>query len=147
MLLTNLANRTAPLLRYQLGDSVLKRADPCPCGNPLPAFRVAGRRDETLVLHDVEGRPVAIAPVAFGLLVEGVWGVRNWQIVQHDHTTLEVRVWATAGTPSEAVTQAFCASLTSVLIRHGLGNVTLVVGHGDLRPDPANGKFRHVFAQ
>ena len=40
VLLTNLANRVQPLIRYDLGDSVLARPDPCPCGNPLPAIRV-----------------------------------------------------------------------------------------------------------
>jgi phenylacetate-coenzyme A ligase PaaK-like adenylate-forming protein len=50
VLLTNLANGVQPLIRYDLGDSVLVRPDPCPCGNPLPAIRVAGRRDDVLRL-------------------------------------------------------------------------------------------------
>ncbi len=37
VLLTNLANRVQPIIRYDLGDSVTARPDPCPCGNPLPA--------------------------------------------------------------------------------------------------------------
>ena len=149
VLLTNLANRTSPLIRYQLGDSVMRRPDPCPCGNPLPAFRVAGRRDDTLVLHDAADRPVAISPVAFGLLVETVPGVRNWQLVQLDETTLAVRVWSATETTSGSstvVTQAFCSRLTDVLRNHGLENVTLVVEAAELRPDPMNGKFRHVYA-
>jgi phenylacetate-coenzyme A ligase PaaK-like adenylate-forming protein len=43
VLLTNLANRVQPVLRYDLGDSVVARAGPCPCGNPFPAIRVQGR--------------------------------------------------------------------------------------------------------
>lgn len=43
VLLTNLINRVQPILRYDLGDSVLMRPDPCPCGSPLPSFRVVGR--------------------------------------------------------------------------------------------------------
>lgn len=42
VLLTNLANRVQPILRYDLGDRVLARPDPCPCGSPLPAIRVRG---------------------------------------------------------------------------------------------------------
>lgn len=43
ILISNLANRVQPILRYDLGDIVLQRPDPCPCGNPLPAIRVQGR--------------------------------------------------------------------------------------------------------
>jgi phenylacetate-coenzyme A ligase PaaK-like adenylate-forming protein len=37
VLISNLANRVQPIVRYDLGDSVLLRPDPCPCGSPLPA--------------------------------------------------------------------------------------------------------------
>jgi phenylacetate-CoA ligase len=45
VLISNLANRVQPILRYNLGDSILVRSDPCPCGNPLPAIRVQGVPD------------------------------------------------------------------------------------------------------
>src|SRR4029434_4157611 len=37
-LLTNLANRAQPLIRYDLGDRVLTKPDPCRCGSELPAI-------------------------------------------------------------------------------------------------------------
>lgn len=43
VLVSNLANVVQPILRYDLGDSILERPDPCPCGNLLPAVRVQGR--------------------------------------------------------------------------------------------------------
>ena len=43
VLMTNLANRVQPLIRYDQGDSVTLRPDACPCGSPLPAIRVVGR--------------------------------------------------------------------------------------------------------
>lgn len=48
VLLSNLANRVQPILRYDLGDSIVQRPDPCPCGNPLPAIRVQGRAADVL---------------------------------------------------------------------------------------------------
>nr|BFE45663.1 hypothetical protein GCM10017547_35560 [Pseudarthrobacter oxydans] len=48
MLLSNLANRIQPILRYDLGDSVTTRTDPCPCGDPTPAIHVQGRTAELL---------------------------------------------------------------------------------------------------
>lgn len=48
VLITNLANHVQPVIRYDLGDSVMLDPGPCPCGSPLPTIRVAGRTDETL---------------------------------------------------------------------------------------------------
>lgn len=45
---SDLANRVQPILPYDLGDRVLQRPDPCPCGNPLPAIRVQGRSADVL---------------------------------------------------------------------------------------------------
>ena len=59
VLLSNLANRVQPILRYDLGDSVLQRPDPCPCGNPLPAIRVQGRSADVLTFPGERGEPVA----------------------------------------------------------------------------------------
>jgi phenylacetate-coenzyme A ligase PaaK-like adenylate-forming protein len=36
VLLTNLANRVQPIIRYDLGDSVLMEPAPCACGSPFP---------------------------------------------------------------------------------------------------------------
>ena len=43
VLVTNLANRVQPLIRYNLGDRVQLAAGPCACGSPFPTLRVEGR--------------------------------------------------------------------------------------------------------
>ena len=43
VLVTNLANRVQPLIRYNLGDRVQLATSPCACGSPFPAIRVEGR--------------------------------------------------------------------------------------------------------
>ena len=57
VLLTNLANRVQPIIRYDLGDSVTLRPDPCPCGSPLPAIRVQGRTNDVLTFDGSAGHP------------------------------------------------------------------------------------------
>src|SRR5262249_39932579 len=42
VLLTNLANRVQPIIRYDLGDSITVSAAPCACGSPHPAIRAEG---------------------------------------------------------------------------------------------------------
>ena len=55
VLLTNLANRIQPIIRYDLGDSVVVKPEPCACGSPLPAIHVEGRKDDVLALRASDG--------------------------------------------------------------------------------------------
>jgi phenylacetate-coenzyme A ligase PaaK-like adenylate-forming protein len=48
VLVTNLANRVQPLIRYNLGDRVQLDAGPCACGSPFPTLRVEGRSGDVL---------------------------------------------------------------------------------------------------
>ncbi|MET8094604.1 hypothetical protein [Micromonospora sp. NPDC005220] len=92
VLLTNLANRVQPIIRYDLGDSVTMRPDPCPCGNPLPAVRVQGRTSEVIAFPGPDGRTVELPPLALGALVDSTAGVRMFQVVQTDPRRLAVRL-------------------------------------------------------
>src|SRR6516225_1207549 len=82
VLLSNLANRVQPILRYDLGDSILVRSDPCPCGNPMPAIRVQGRVADVLTFPTQNGDQIKIAPLVFGTLVDRTPGVQRFQIIQ-----------------------------------------------------------------
>ena len=55
-LLTNLANRTQPLLRYRLDDRVRVLPARCPCGSAFTAIEVQGRSGDTLTLRDARRR-------------------------------------------------------------------------------------------
>src|SRR3989304_6154238 len=54
-LLTNLANRLQPMIRYDLGDSITVSPDPCACGSPFPVIYVEGRRDDILAFQAAGG--------------------------------------------------------------------------------------------
>lgn len=84
VLVSNLASRVQPILRYDLGDSILQRPDPCPCGNLLPAIRVQGRAADVLSFQTECGERVAIPPLAFEL--DHVPGIELFQIVQRTPT-------------------------------------------------------------
>ncbi|MBF9128577.1 phenylacetate--CoA ligase family protein [Plantactinospora sp. S1510] len=144
VLLTNLANRVQPIIRYDLGDSVTIRPGPCPCGNPLPAVRVQGRTSEVISFPGPDGRTVDLPPLALGTLVDGTVGVRMFQIVQTDPRRLAVRLITEDGadTAWEQVQQA----LRGLLDNHGLADVRV-----DREAQPpqrtAGGKFRTVFSE
>ncbi|MFI7676336.1 phenylacetate--CoA ligase family protein [Actinophytocola sp. NPDC049390] len=102
-LLTNLANRSQPILRYDLGDAVLLRPDPCPCGDPLPAIQVQGRTADLLTFPTRGGDPVTIAPLAISLAIERLPGVELFQIVHTAPTSLSIRLQSTPGADPELV--------------------------------------------
>lgn len=141
VLLTNLANRVQPILRYDIGDSVVERADPCPCGNPLPAIRVQGRTSDLLTFANKKGKPVTIAPLA--LEADAVAGVELSQFVQTAKTSLRVRLHYTADADRERVWQSVRASIGRALAAHGLENVA--IEQAEEPPEQsAGGKFRQV---
>lgn len=125
VLLSNLANRIQPILRYDLGDSILARPDSCPCGNPQPAIRIRGRAADVLTFPTDSGRPVVIPPLVFGTLADRTPGIELFQIVQTTPTNLRVRLRTAAGADPDTVWQAVRNEFTHLLTTHELSHVTL----------------------
>jgi hypothetical protein len=63
-LLTTLANRVQPLIRFDIGDRIRLPQRACECGSGLPLIEVEGRVDDTLVFDDALGEPVSLLPLA-----------------------------------------------------------------------------------
>jgi phenylacetate-CoA ligase len=80
VLVTDLYNRSMPLIRYEIGDIAQWAEDqPCPCGRSLPRLaRVEGRITDFLLLPD--GKMVSGPSLA--LLVGQMAEIRQAQIVQ-----------------------------------------------------------------
>jgi phenylacetate-coenzyme A ligase PaaK-like adenylate-forming protein len=141
VLLSNLANRVQPVLRYDLGDSVEMRSDPCPCGNPLPAIRVRGRSADVLSFPTEGGGQVSIPPLA--LEVDQIPGLELSQIVQTTPTNLRVRLRARGDADPDRVWEAVQSELTRLLAKHQLDRVT--VERAEEPPEQsAGGKYRTV---
>ena len=80
VLVTNLANDVQPLIRYELGDSVVIAAEPCPRGSPLPTVTPEGRTDEILKVSSAGGGEVQLLPMAIATVVRkhaGSCGTRS----------------------------------------------------------------------
>jgi len=141
VLLTNLVNRVQPILRYDIGDSVLQRPDACPCGNPLMAIRVQGRTSDLLSFSNERGEQIEIAPLA--LEVNILPGVELTQIVQTTPTSLRVRLRLAKNVDPESVRRSVERQIVETLSRQRLHNVT--VESADEPPEQsAGGKYRQV---
>lgn len=92
VLMTNLANKVQPFIRYDLGDSVTFKPEPCACGSPLAALRVEGRRDDILTFESAHKEVVRLLPLALSTIVEEGAQVFDFQLVQTGDRTLAVRL-------------------------------------------------------
>jgi phenylacetate-coenzyme A ligase PaaK-like adenylate-forming protein len=101
VLVTNLVNRTQPLIRYELSDSVVVADGPNPSG--LPYARIAsvdGRSDDVLRFPGSAGGEAAVHPYRLGAPFAALTEVRQHQIIQHDGR-LEVLIVPRAAAPSD----------------------------------------------
>jgi phenylacetate-coenzyme A ligase PaaK-like adenylate-forming protein len=126
VLITNLANRIQPILRYDLSDSLWVRPDPCECGNPLPAVRVQGRTSDLLRFATASGDDVAIAPLVLQTAIDRLPSVERFQIVQERPAALRIRITARAGHPTDEVWSAVERSVAGVLSANGVVNVQII---------------------
>jgi phenylacetate-coenzyme A ligase PaaK-like adenylate-forming protein len=147
VLLTNLANRVQPLIRYNLGDSITVRPDPCPCGNPLPAIRVEGRANDILRLRSAGGKIIPVLPLGLATVIEETPGVHTFQVIQSAARTLRVRLEPVRGADYEQVWENLASNLRDYLALQGLAGIRLLRAPEPPRRDARSGKFRQMWSE
>jgi phenylacetate-CoA ligase len=143
VLLTNLANRVQPLIRYRLGDSVTVHPDDCPCGNHRPSFTVEGRCDDTLQFPNAAGAVVHLSPMAITTALEEGADVHRFQLRQTAPDALELRLDVGLSVDPAALRAASLEALRRYLASQGL-SVRLSVSDAEPAIDPRSGKLRQV---
>jgi putative adenylate-forming enzyme len=79
-LVTVLANRTLPLIRYELSDRIALEAAACACGKPYARIReIGGRQGDVLRLRGRDGTEIMIAPAQITACLRGST-VKQWQL-------------------------------------------------------------------
>lgn len=142
-LISNLANKVQPILRYDLGDSILERPDPCPCGNPLPAIRVVGRAADILTFPTEHGERITVPPLLFGTSIYHIAGIEQFQVVQTTPTNLRVRLRLAPDADPDQVWHVVHTEITHLLSRHKLDHVTIERAEEPPEQSPG-GKYREV---
>jgi len=138
-LLTNLANRAQPLIRYDIGDSITA-LPPCGCGNNLPVIRVEGRHDDVLHLTGDRGGAIELVPLVLTTVLEEDAGIYDFQITQTGARTLRIAL----GDASPACKERVRVALTAWLAANGMHGVTLEVETTPPRRSATSGKLRRV---
>lgn len=146
LLLTNLFNRTQPIIRYELSDMVVIDSHPCPCGRSLRrVVSLEGRSDDILRLPGRAGGHVSIHPSALRSPFTQFSQVRQYRVV-HAADGLQVLVVLRQGVCAEEVVQQVRDALATALARAGASPPHLNVEVVDiLRRDQGHGaKYKLV---
>lgn len=131
LVVTDLAERTCPLIRYDTGDLV--RRDAASPERPLVEF--AGRDVDCILMPD----GARVSPYRIDLALEKLPGLEAFEVVQQPDLSVDVTIDAAAGAAE---------GLRSVIA----GKLALIFGHaipcrvaaGTIRRAPAGGKFRPI---
>ena len=131
LVITDLAERTSPWIRYDTGDLV--RRDPQLAGRPIVEF--AGRSLDCIALPD-GGR---VSPYRLDVLLEKVPGLRAFEVVQQADFSLDVTLDVAPDIDKQACTT----------VRRGLESVvgsalTMRMRTGSIERSPAGTKFRPI---
>ncbi|RUL84887.1 phenylacetate--CoA ligase family protein [Tautonia sociabilis] len=144
VLITNLANRTLPFIRYEVGDVVTMATSPCRCGSRLPRIeRIDGRTADTFWIEE-GGRYRQLISSVFKNAFDYAREVREWQAVQVERNRFSVRVEVLPGQEldREHLRRALDRQLELYRFQ---GLVSVEVERVDrLGPDPETGKFRRI---
>lgn len=144
LLLTNLANRIQPIIRYELTDRAIIHDDPCPCGRSGLWIEIEGRTSDVLYF-DADGKKIGIAPMSLYDTIEVVPGVKHFQVILHENNTIELRLVCM---PSADVQQTFDTvdqEIRKSLMQNHVQNARVYLS--DLLPqlDPRSGKFKQIY--
>lgn len=146
VLITNLVSRIQPIIRYDLGDSIVMRPNACPCGDPRPAIQVQGRAADALVFTASNGEKVMVPPLLFVTLIDRMHGIELFQIVQTSPTILRIRLHYAASVDQQQQDrqwQILCDELTTMLMGRNLGHITFE-RDSESPEQSQGGKFRMV---
>lgn len=100
VIVSDLTNRSMPLLRYEVGDLAIPADGPCDCGRGLPRLqRVYGRTSD--ILYAPDGRRISGISILDTFLIH-IPGVKQAQIVQDAIDHVLVRVVAEPSYSSES---------------------------------------------
>src|SRR5690606_9081546 len=81
VLITNLVNRTQPIIRYRIDDAVRIIPDPCRCGSVLPAVEIESRKGSVIYLRNDRGDWQTLSPPIVVDTLLHTTGLAQYQLV------------------------------------------------------------------
>lgn len=139
VLLTNLANRICPIIRFEITDRIVMHNEVCECGSTRPWLTVEGRTDDILCFEN----GVRIAPLLLYAVLKEVHGIERFQLIQQEDDRLELRL---IGDNKQEIFKAAKKAVEDYLFQNGiLADVYLSEKLPSI--NPISGKYKHIIAK
>lgn len=139
IVITHLATRDFPFIRYRTGDVGVLDSDTCSCGRGLPLLKeIQGRTTDFIIASD----GTVMHGLALIYVIRDVPGVENFKILQESLAMTKVWLVTSASFLPESVEQI----RKGVMARLGQ-DVTIEIHCVDKIPVEASGKFRYVMSK
>jgi phenylacetate-coenzyme A ligase PaaK-like adenylate-forming protein len=140
LLITVLFNRTQPLIRYVLSDSVCLSKEPAASNWPFRVIdAVQGRTEDVLRLPAVSGGEVFVHPLTFHRALDSL-SISGWQVVQEADRLRVLLSDSSNGATTTVDDGALIKGLTQALAAQGIQTQPISVQHMDVIPKNASGK-------
>ncbi|HEX6608246.1 MAG TPA: phenylacetate--CoA ligase family protein [Chloroflexia bacterium] len=137
LLITVLASRTLPLIRYELSDSLRLSTATCPCGRHYTLIdAVQGRREDILHFPSAAGADVAVQPHTFHRILDQT-PVSGWRVVQEADGGLTILL---SGISAGAIEEALAQQVRVALAAQRVSVPYVHVMQVDTIPKGASGK-------
>ena len=147
VVITNLANRVQPFIRYEVDDRIALATQPCGCGSRLPRIeRIEGRTGDLFWTRDANGDDRMLSGVLLHAAVDAIPEIREWQAIQTERNRIELHLQLARGAlPSPAEVRSL---VLAKLIELGLPrNLGRRANRARLEHDPATGKRRRMISK
>jgi phenylacetate-coenzyme A ligase PaaK-like adenylate-forming protein len=145
LLITNLYNRTQPLIRYELNDLITLSPDPCPCGRPFRLLKsIDGRSDDVLEMPATDGGTIKVHPLTLRSPLAGIGVLSEYRIV-HRAGRLRVEAVLNGGGDHAQACREIEVRLGAALVEGGAQPPPIHVQSVDKIPrHPHSGKHKAV---
>lgn len=95
ILVTNLWNTAAPIIRYRINDRCILHDEPCGCGRKSQWIEVSGRESTNVPFTKKDGTKIQLSDLIFELVLHEMQGsYLGRQIIARDNNRVEIRIKA-----------------------------------------------------
>ena len=114
LILTNLVNKTMPIIRYEIGDLGKLKSEGCSCGRGLKMLKdLQGRQGDIIKTEKGSIPPISIRPTLYN-----VKGIKQYQLIQESKNKINVKIVKEKGFEKENLINE---------LRNLLGNVKITI--------------------
>ncbi len=142
LVVTNLYNKTMPLIRYHINDRMSIDSRPCPCGSPFPVLKeIGGRVEDPLWFKGKDGKRIMLQPIVIDFFIHGV---SRFQFEQISPEAVILRIIGKGDI--EKIAHNTEERLVDILREHDLEKTVKVSIEmvSEIKNDPRTGKARTI---